>query len=78
MPGRGNICFCEELPPEAAAGEEPVVLKKNNIFIAGIEVIGNYLTERNITSPTVIQEINKLNNSKLEKIFWNKIEAKIK
>ena len=53
-------------------------LKKNNIFFAGIDVIGNYLTEINITSPTGIQEINRLNNSKLEKIFWNKIEAKIK
>jgi len=53
-------------------------LKKNNIFFAGIDIIGNYLTEINITSPTGIQEINRLNNSKLEKIFWNKIEAKIK
>ena len=53
-------------------------LKKNSIFFAGIDVIGNYLTEINITSPTGIQEINRLNNSKLEKIFWNKIESKIK
>ena len=53
-------------------------LKKNDIFFAGIDIIGNYLTEINITSPTGIQEINRLNNFKLEKIFWNKIQIKIK
>jgi glutathione synthase len=52
-------------------------LKKNNLFFAGIDVIGNYLTEINVTSPTGIQEINKLNNIKIEKIFWDKIQRKL-
>ena len=51
-------------------------LKKNDIFFAGIDIIGNYLTEINITSPTGIQEINRLNNLRLEKIFWDKIQKK--
>jgi glutathione synthase len=52
-------------------------LKKNNLFFAGIDVIGNFLTEINVTSPTGIQEINKLNNIKIEKIFWDKIQKKL-
>lgn len=53
-------------------------LKKNGLFFTGIDVIGNYLTEINVTSPTGIQEINKLNDTAIEKIFWNKIEQKLK
>ena len=52
-------------------------LKKKGLFFTGIDVIGNYLTEINVTSPTGIQEINKLNSVKLEKIFWDKLEKKI-
>lgn len=33
---------------------------EQNIFFAGIDVIGEYLTEINITSPTMLQEINRL------------------
>jgi len=50
-------------------------LKKNKLFFAGIDVIGNYLTEINVTSPTGIQEINRLNNCSIEKIFWDKATA---
>ena len=53
-------------------------LKKNGLFFTGIDVIGNYLTEINVTSPTGIQEINKLNHVKIEEMFWNKVEKKIK
>ena len=49
-------------------------LKKEEIFFAGIDIIGNYLTEINITSPTGIVEINNLENIKIEKKFWNLIE----
>ena len=52
-------------------------LKKEGIFFAGIDIIGNYLTEINITSPTGIVEINNLENIKLEKKFWNLIEKKL-
>ena len=52
-------------------------LKKEGIFFAGIDIIGNYLTEINITSPTGIVEINNLENIKIEKNFWNLIEKKL-
>ena len=52
-------------------------LKKEGIFFAGIDIIGNYLTEINVTSPTGIVEINQLENTQLEKKFWDLIEKKL-
>ncbi len=53
-------------------------LKKNDLFFVGIDIIGDYLTEINVTSPTGIKQINTLNNVSLEKVFWDKLEAKYK
>ncbi len=53
-------------------------LSKNNLFFVGIDIIGDYLTEVNVTSPTGIKQINSLNNVNLEKVFWDKLEAKYK
>lgn len=58
-----------------ALGKE---LKKLDLFFVGIDIIGNFLTEINVTSPTGIKQINKLNNVKLEQVFWDKLEAKYK
>ena len=52
-------------------------LRKEEIFFAGIDIIGNYLTEINVTSPTGIVEINQLENTQLEKKFWELIEKKL-
>jgi glutathione synthase len=53
-------------------------LKKNKLFFTGIDIIGNYLTEINVTSPTGIQEINRLNGERLEKFFWDRVEKKLR
>jgi len=53
-------------------------LKEHNLFLVGIDVIGNFLTEINVTSPTGLKQINALNNVKLEKVLWDKLEAKYK
>ena len=42
-------------------------LKTKKLSFVGIDVIDGYLTEINITSPTGIQEINKLNKVNIEK-----------
>mgnify|MGYP006096687315 CR=1 FL=1 len=52
------------------------ILKKEGLFFVGIDIIGDYLTEINVTSPTGIKQINALNNTNLEKIFWDKLESK--
>ena len=51
-------------------------LKKKNLFLVGIDIIGNYLTEINVTSPTGLKQINELNDLKLERIYWDKLEKK--
>ena len=52
-------------------------LAKNGIIFAGIDVIGNYLTEINVTSPTGLQEVNRFNDVVLESQIWDAIEARL-
>ena len=46
-----DLWICEQIAP---------TLKEKGILFAGIDVIGNYLTEINITSPTCIRELDTL------------------
>ena len=50
----------------------PTLSAKGLIFV-GIDVIGDFLTEINVTSPTGIQEINLLDGVNIEKLFWDAI-----
>jgi len=54
-------------------------LVKNGLHFVGLDVIGNYLTEINVTCPTGIIQINQLNNVILEKeiveYFRNLVDA---
>lgn len=50
-------------------------LKEQGLFFVGIDVIGEKLTEINVTSPTGIQEINALDKTRLEAVFIDRIEA---
>ena len=43
----------------------------------GIDVIGDYLTEINVTSPTGLQEVARFDNVFLEKQIWEAIEARV-
>ena len=54
------------------------VLKDQGLIFVGIDVIGEYLTEINVTSPTGIQEINRLDGKQLEKPIWDAIEARLR
>lgn len=40
-------------------------LQKDGLYFVGIDVIGGYLTEVNVTSPTGIREIDRLDNTRL-------------
>ena len=53
-------------------------LKKRGMIFVGIDVIGGFLTEINVTSPTGIYEINKFDNAHLEADIWNCIEDNLK
>jgi glutathione synthase len=52
-------------------------LKDKGLIFVGIDVIGDYLTEINVTSPTGLQEINRFDGACLEAQIWDAIEAKL-
>jgi glutathione synthase len=52
-------------------------LKEQGLLFVGIDVIGEHLTEINVTSPTGLQEINRLDGVKLETRVWDAIEARL-
>jgi glutathione synthase len=52
-------------------------LRDHGLVFVGIDVIGDYLTEINVTSPTGIQEINRFDGTSLEAGIWDAIEARV-
>ena len=52
----------------AAIGDE---LKNRDLVFVGIDMIGNFLTEINVTSPTGLQEINRFNHMSCESLIWD-------
>jgi glutathione synthase len=52
-------------------------LREQGMIFTGIDVIGDYLTEINVTSPTGLQEIARFDGIHLEKAIWDRIEEKI-
>ena len=59
--------ICEAIGP---------ALKERGLVFAGIDVIGGFLTEINVTSPTGLQEINRFDGVSLEVDLWDAMEAK--
>jgi glutathione synthase len=59
--------ICEAIGP---------TLRAQGMIFVGIDVIGDYLTEINVTSPTGIQQINQLDGSALESTLWDAMEAR--
>jgi glutathione synthase len=52
-------------------------LSRRGMILVGIDVIGDRLTEINVTSPTGLQEINRYDGVKLESLFWDAVEKKV-
>ncbi|MBC7476739.1 MAG: glutathione synthase [Pseudorhodobacter sp.] len=53
----------------------PTLKEKGQVFV-GIDVIGDYLTEINVTSPTGIQELERFDGTNTAERIWQVIEAK--
>ena len=51
-------------------------LRDQGLLFVGIDVIGDWLTEINVTSPTGLQEIARFDGTNLAGIIWDKIEEK--
>lgn len=52
-------------------------LKRRGLLFTGIDVIGPYLTEINVTSPTGIRQIKAFGGPDIAALIWNAIEAKV-
>ena len=53
----------------------PTLRDQGQIFV-GIDVIGRYLTEINVTSPTGIQEIERFDGTNVAGLIWDAIEKR--
>ncbi|QHI95366.1 glutathione synthase [Aristophania vespae] len=60
--------ICEEIGP---------YLKNNGLIFTGIDVIGDWLTEINVTSPTGLQELDRFDGINSAALIWNAIEKKL-
>ena len=65
-----------EITERAMRGEiafGPALRERGQLFV-GIDVIGDYLTEINVTSPTGIREVRRFGGADIAALFWDKIE----
>ena len=60
--------ICDRLGPELSA---------RGLVFVGIDVIGGYLTEINVTSPTGIVAIDRFNGTDTPALIWDAIEARL-
>lgn len=60
--------ICERLKPE---------LKKRGLIFVGIDVIGDWLTEINVTSPTGLMGIKDFNGTNVAAMIWDAVESKL-
>ncbi|WP_171124491.1 glutathione synthase [Ruegeria sp. HKCCA4707] len=74
--GRPEKIGLSERDLEICAAIGPLLKEKGQIFV-GIDVIGDYLTEINVTSPTGIQELEGFDGVNIAEKIWHAIEAKV-
>jgi glutathione synthase len=59
--------ICERIGP---------TLKERGLLFVGIDVIGDWLTEINVTSPTGIREVKRFGGADIAALVWDAIEAR--
>jgi glutathione synthase len=52
-------------------------LQRDGLYFVGLDIIGDFLTEVNVTSPTGVQEINRLDGVKLEEQVIDFVESRV-
>jgi glutathione synthase len=50
-------------------------LKRRGLLFVGIDVIGDYMTEINVTSPTGAQQLKRFGGADTATALWDRIEA---
>lgn len=63
-----DLWICQQVAPE---------LKRRGLLFVGLDIIGDYLTEINVTSPTCIREIDKAYQTDIGGLLINCIEEKL-
>jgi glutathione synthase len=59
--------ICERIGPS---------LRERGFILVGIDVIGDYLTEINVTSPTGVREVKRFGGADIASLFWDAVEDK--
>ena len=57
--------ICQQVAP---------ILKERGLFFVGIDIIGDYLTEINVTSPTGVREIDRIHNLNVSSLFFDALQ----
>jgi glutathione synthase len=73
--GRAEKVAMTDRDREICARIGPLLREKGQIFV-GIDVIGDWLTEINVTSPTGLQELERFDGVNVTKKIWEAIEAR--
>ncbi|MEM1342853.1 MAG: glutathione synthase, partial [Pseudomonadota bacterium] len=73
--GRAEAVALSERDKDICARIGPLLREKGQVFV-GIDVIGPYLTEINVTSPTGIQELERFDGVNIAEKIWQRIEAR--
>lgn len=73
--GRPEKIALSDRDREIAAAIGPLLREKGQIF-TGIDVIGDYLTEINVTSPTGLQELERFDGINITEKIWQAIERR--
>ena len=73
--GRPELSPLTEREREICAAIGPALKARDMIFV-GIDVIGGYLTEINVTSPTGIREIKRFGGPDIAPMIWDAIEKR--
>jgi glutathione synthase len=73
--GRAEKVALTDRDLEICAAIGPTLRDHGQIFV-GIDVIGDYLTEINVTSPTGLQELERFDGTNASALIWEAIEAR--
>ncbi len=73
--GRAEHADLTEREREICARIGPA-LKERGFVLVGIDVIGEYMTEINVTSPTGVREVKKFGGADIAALFWDAVESR--
>ena len=76
-PSRAEVNSWRESLRAASLVFEEAQLRDNGVIFAGIDVIGDFLTEINVTSPTGIRELDRIFNLNIAGTLFDAIDVRL-